>query len=245
MPKNINKCCEKFYEKLGFAIHKENGLIYSQTYIASPFLNGVIACEGIEENLEKSYLHICSHFEKNSLPFSWWLEESASNSALHTFLEKKGYKSVGDFPGMAHSLTNIPALSHINLQRVTTKSDFQKWSHIICKAFGMTEEIAQCYSALFETKAHEGTFIHLMNLEGQRALSVGTLLITEDVGYIYNIATLPDVQQKGFAAAVVSGLLREAKEKMCSQVVLQSSPIAIKLYKNLGFEVKNSFKIYV
>lgn len=242
MTLQINNCCEKLYEKLGLEIHKKDGFTYSQTYLQSPFLNGVMGC-GQSQDLENSYQEIHSHYQKLSLPYTWWVEDSPSNKELQSLLEKKGCQLLGVFPGMAHPLDHVPTQFKNNIHRAYSENDFKEWSKLIAEGFDMPHEISEKYGALFQKP--DDSFQHYFCKEGGEITASGSILFSNGIGYIYNIATAKKQQKKGYASILTSELLRLAKARKCTQVVLQSSPAALNLYKKLGFEEKNTYKIYM
>lgn len=242
MTLHINQCGEKLYEKLGFDVHKKDGFVFSQTYIQSPFLNGVIQC-GENKDLENSFNEIHSHYQTLSLPYTWWVEDTSSNKELQSFLEKRGCQLLGIFPGMAHSLEHVPTQFKTNIQRAYSVNEFKEWSKVISEGFGMSDEIIDKYGALFQQP--DDSFQHYICKEEGETMATGSILFSNGVGYIYNIATAKKHQGKGYASILTSELLRLAKARKCTQVVLQSSQAALSLYKKLGFEEKNAYKIYM
>lgn len=231
MTLHINQCGEKLYEKLGFDVHKKDGFVFSQTYIQSPFLNGVIQC-GESKDLEHSFNEIHSHYQTLSLPYIWWVEDTSTTQKLQSFLEKRGCQFLGVFPGMAHTLEHVPTQFKNIIQRTYSVNDLKEWSKVISDGFGMPYEISDQYWALFQK--FDDSFQHYICKEEGETTATGSILFSNGVGYIYNIATAKKHQGKGYASILTSELLRLAKARKCTQVVLQSSQAALSLYKKIG-----------
>jgi len=75
--------------------------------------------------------------------------------------------------------------------------------------------------------------------DGEGALlSVGALLVLEDVGYVDNVATFPASRGRGLASAVTATMAHEARAAGVPHVILLADPEAahtVRLYERLAF----------
>ena len=85
----------------------------------------------------------------------------------------------------------------------------------------------------------EGENICLVALDGESVCAYGGMLVVLDEGQITNVATSAQYRRRGYARAIVEGLLAYARERgLCvvSLEVRESNIAAIALYESLGFK---------
>ena len=69
-------------------------------------------------------------------------------------------------------------------------------------------------------------------------VSLGAVMVLEDVGYVDNVATFPHARGRGLAGAVTASLVREAAARGATNVCLLADPQAtsvVRMYERLGF----------
>lgn len=74
--------------------------------------------------------------------------------------------------------------------------------------------------------------------ENGTAVAYGGMLLALDEGQITNVAVHPEHRRRGFGAAVVEALIRDARERGLVQIALEvrvSNAAAISLYERFGF----------
>jgi len=74
---------------------------------------------------------------------------------------------------------------------------------------------------------------------GGTPVSLAALILLDDVGYLDNVCTFPQARGRGFASAVTTRAIREAREAGARHVTLLADPPAtsvIRMYERLGFE---------
>ena len=54
-------------------------------------------------------------------------------------------------------------------------------------------------------------------------------------GYIMNIYTMPEVRGEGIGRMIIQFLIKDAKQRGTEKIYLESSKIAKKLYREIGF----------
>lgn len=83
-----------------------------------------------------------------------------------------------------------------------------------------------------------------MGKKNGRIVSTGSILCLEDGAYVYNVATLEGERRKGYASNVTYALLQIARQHGIEKVALVSSPMAVSLFKKLGYQEKTKIHIY-
>src|SRR5581483_4222760 len=190
---------------------------------------------------------IFQYFQGRKLPHSWWTEISSEPSSLKMALEKKGLHLAGIFPSMAVDYvycqpTDKP--NDLSIEMVLNEQDLKNWTHVIVEAFELSPSISSLYASLFQKAGLHGPFFHLVGKKAGKVVSTGSVLCTPHGAYIYNIATLKEERNQGFASNITYALLQLAKERNCTRTALIASPMAISLFKHIGFEEISLQHIY-
>lgn len=123
-------------------------------------------------------------------------------------------------------------------------------SNSLCVRAAEAEDLPQvaqierlCFSKPWSEEALrlllDGRNLCLVAVDGDGVCAYGGMMTVLDEGQITNIATAPEHRRKGYARAVVNGLLRYAEENglaFVSLEVRESNSAAIALYESLGFK---------
>jgi GNAT superfamily N-acetyltransferase len=81
-------------------------------------------------------------------------------------------------------------------------------------------------------------------LESEPVASALSFELAGDCG-IYNVATVPHARRRGLATALTAHLLHEARARGCDSASLQSTPMAERVYAEVGFRDLGRFLEYV
>jgi len=66
-----------------------------------------------------------------------------------------------------------------------------------------------------------------------------------DVAGVYNVATLPGHQRRGYGEAVMRHAIADARrEHGIEQTILQSTPAGLRLYERMGFHTVTRVSVY-
>jgi predicted acetyltransferase len=65
------------------------------------------------------------------------------------------------------------------------------------------------------------------------------------VAGLYQVATLPQARGHGLATAIGLTALREAHQRGHDTAVLHSTPLAVKVYRQLGFQPITNLRLYL
>ena len=76
-------------------------------------------------------------------------------------------------------------------------------------------------------------------------VAAGSLFIKHDVAGVYNVCVSPEARKRRFGEMVTRHLLDIANQQGCSMSVLQSSPMALRLYEKVGFQRCGSFRLFL
>lgn len=238
-------CMHTLMKQLNMPLQSQFGCIYCQTGAESALLNGVFVCAQKCSDAKAAADVITEHFHK--LPHCWWVERYVEAPLFRQALLSNGLVFLGDFPGMAleidtHSKPKI--VNDLTIEPVTDKLTFGVFANTLCEAFSMPESVGPLYTSWFEKIGFNGPFYHLMGKVDGQVVSVGTLLYTDAGAYLYNISTKEECRNNGYASSVTYALIELARRLDCPRLALTSSPMAVPLYKKLGFNIACEYEIY-
>jgi GNAT superfamily N-acetyltransferase len=166
---------------------------------------------------------------------SFWVDRT-KDAPLIAILEAKHFQNIGTFPLMDWKCVNIGQPHGYEIRPV----DFAECKSIIAELFCLEGETLKGYANLMRSP---NATHYLLYCEG-KPVCTGTLLISGNVGGVFNIATLPAYQKRGFGRAMSQFLMHRAWEKQLHRLILISSPGAHKLYASLGFKVDANMEVY-
>jgi len=99
----------------------------------------------------------------------------------------------------------------------------------------VTEAFADLYTCLGSGTDTAMISYYLGLLNGE-AVAASMLMLGAGVAGIYNVATIPEAQRKGFGSAMILAALREARSLGYRVGILHSSEMGHKVYLRLGFQ---------
>lgn len=170
-------------------------------------------------------------------PVSFWVHPGIRAEGLAEILKKKGFAPIITCPLMAWPIRPIRT-PEWDIR--PAKKDMGIFNQITSLVFHFDEQTKQKYANNLKTYDSEN-YLFFVNNE---PIATGTLFSNRGVGGIFNIAVLPDHQKKGYGRAMMEFLMQRANELYLKQLVLLSSPVAEKLYKNLEFEKVFEIEMY-
>lgn len=130
----------------------------------------------------------------------------------------------------------------IEITTVTTEAEKQTFLSIFDAAFSEDEPLPQSYLEGIRRALDEdwgaGLTRNILLETDDTAAGIGTVAINNGIAFIYNIATLPSHQGKGFGTAATHAAIRTAREHDADRIVLQAEAGSYveEFYRGLGFE---------
>lgn len=239
---------QQLYAALNCSLQQDKGTVFGATGIADPFINGVLdytptSLEETADTIEK----VASYFKNLQLPYIWIVNAATETPHLAQQLQEKGFKLLGALPAMELDISQVHSMQapeNFTVEPLSESKTFAKWAKIVGGAFHMKEESYAAYQSILEKRGFNGPFFHLIGKEAGEPVCTGTLLVTPEGGYIYNIATEESKRGHGYAGALVSELIELAKAKGCKKVALVSMPLAAPLYARMGFKQLATYHFY-
>lgn len=211
-------------------------------------LNGVFHMEHGHEKFENQLAIINAHFQKVERPYSLWIKGKSLSSNEKRLLEEKGLHLWGECVAAVHKLEQLQqktSLDGFEIVPVKEMEEFKKWERPFHEAFQFTQSATEHYLKLQAKAGFQAPFTHLSGVIEGEVVNTGTLLTTDQGGYLFNLTTLPTTRRRGFGKEMILHRLELAKQKGCKRVGAILSPQVALLHQSLGFEYVYSYSLFV
>jgi len=230
-------------------LNESSNLLYFATGIASLFHNGVFRARLQVEEVEGTIAKVIDFFAAKQVPFCWWTSNSTQPASLGKYLEAVGLEYLGEFPGMAHDLSNLPSRAYptdLEIIRVEDRTALSSWLRIAAIGFdipvGLVEELLPLEESLGFQSVRYTRYLALWQ---KTPVAISALYLDAGVAGIYFVATLPSSRGKGFATQLVQTALEDAKKLGYRVGILQASAMGKNVYQRMGFQECCPLEIYL
>lgn len=166
-------------------------------------------------------------------PLLWWVVHGPGGCFLRDRLDVAGVPLSRELPGMAvdllRELQPAAAPAALEIHRVRTAAE-RRAILDVTRVFGMPDEVME---ALARPDLPDARYF--LGTENGRAVCTAMFYARDGVAGVFNVATIPEAQRRGYGAAITSAALVAAREAGCTLGVLQASEMGRPVYERLGF----------
>ena len=211
----------------------------------SAFLSGPVASEA---EMKQRIILPNSHFNGRGLEWAYWIcldwVDEYSRKRLRRLCEARGLRLSTELPGMMAErlLPAAKPLPHLEIRRVRDAGGSKAFCEIgsVCFHVPLT-----WFREVFDNDVVWERFAsYVAYCDGEPVSTAATVVGGGAIG-VYNVATLPGSQRRGFGEAVMRHALAEArKEHAMERLVLQSTPAGLRLYERMGFQTVTRVGVY-
>lgn len=230
----ILKHLENCYDAMVPATENNEQAFAWFTDIPHPFFNVVmhLSCKDLDAKIDA----LIEKAPKGN-PISFWVHPNNDCESLIEILTKKEFVHLITCPLMAWDVE--PTIS-TEYDIRSAKGNMEAFNQITSDVFHLDETIKQKYANILKTFESENYLLFV----DDKPVATGILFSNGNVGGIFNLGVLPEHQKKGYGRAMMQFLMHRADELHLEKLVLLSTPVAEKLYNNLGFEKIFDIKMY-
>ncbi len=226
---------ENFYDAMLPAEEKSEEAFVWLSGIPHPFFNAVMHVAASTDVTSKVDL-LLSH----NRPLSFWIHSENKATGLVDILTKRGFAPVLTYPLMTWQVQQTEQQTELPQAQIAV-ADWEIFHDILAVSFQLDTEVKKQYAQMLE---HVEAEHYLLYLDG-RAVCTGTLIVRGKMGGIFNIATLPEYQQRGCGRSMMQFLMHRAAQLELDQLILLSSPVGKRLYSSLGFTTCLDIELYL
>jgi ribosomal protein S18 acetylase RimI-like enzyme len=198
--------------------------------------------------LSKRILLPTVHFDARGLEWAYWvcedLMESAARKRSRQVFEKHGLRHSVDLPGMVAERLEPPVrkLPAIEARRVSDGPTREAFCAIgsLCFHVPLT-----WFCEVFDSRSVWENFAAYVGYVDGDAISTTAIVMGADVVGVYNVATVPEHQGRGYGEALMRHAVAEAQRAHgVERTILQSTPAGYGLYERMGFRTVTRVAVY-
>ena len=233
----------------GCALHDEEDSLWFDTPISTLPYNTVLRFSG-DHDMPGRVDRIVRHYAERGVPFTWVVHPTAPD-ALVEELRRRGMQEIDVVDGMIADLARLPDIPSqpggFDVREVIGDADARQALDLIAWRWKIEQDAVMHLYAINE-HFRVGTAEALVRLwaayDDGVMVSKTVLHLTPRIAGVYGVATRPEARGKGLAGHLVLRSLHEARAEGCATGVLHSSPMAVNLYRRMGFESVAPFTVY-
>lgn len=234
-----NTIIHKYFSNYPSTYYKETPqLKILDNKINIPMFNRIYHTNLDPEDAEQKISEIIKHFDSRKLRFTWQVDPGDKPDDLASRLEKAGLER-SEGPGMAAMLEKLvepKTPEDFRYERVETTEKLKEYAYLLCRAYGIPEFGWDTFAGATIKYGMVDDLQHYIGYYDEEPVATSTILYSDGVAGLYNVANLPEVRRKGIGSMISYVPFIDAVDKGYKIGILHSSRIGYNVYKRLGFE---------
>jgi len=201
-----------------------------------------------EAELEQRIHLSTAHFQSRGLEWAYWVCEDwidgRTRRKSRLMFERLGLRHAVDLPGMvadsiAPPVKPLPALT---IRRVADDATRAAFCAIGSVCFHVPPN---WFREVFDNPWVWERFAAYVAYQNDMPVSTAAIVMGGGAVGVYNVATMPDQQRRGYGEAVMRHAVAEAqKEHGVERSILQSTPAGLHLYQRMGYRTITRVSVY-
>ena len=231
-------------------IRELHGVSIAAAGVTFQMFNAAFLSEPVftEAELTQRILLPAMHFNTRGLEWAYWIcegyLEARARRRLRHVLERQGLRHSVDLPGMVaeHIEPPVRPPAPLEIRRVCDRPTCDAFCAIgsVCFHVPLTwfHEVFDHDSVWTDFQSYVGF------LDGD-AVSTTAIVMGGGAMGVYNVATLPAWQRRGYGETVMRHALQDVRARHgIERTILQSTPAGYKLYERMGFRTITKVGVY-
>lgn len=236
----INENLYSLYEFISKK-HKDYNIINTKKYsfvksISNSWPNFIYNID-LVVNFRNNIKKIANEINNDVAPPFLIVNSNQENNVNIALIERQGFKKVVQWLGMALNLDNFEnkfqAPKNFEIKEVLIQEDLDNWFNIVNENLFRFNKFKNNIFEKLITKKEIKLFIAY--IDGIPA-ATSMLFTSNKVAGIYMVTVDEKYRNVGAGTLITAKALDEAKKLKCNTSCLQSTDIAIKMYKDLGYK---------
>ena len=233
----------------GIALKCLNPDIGATAYMTGGAKLNLIYITGKTNALDKVLVEGKRFFDQDKLFFEVVIPQKVCTTQMANILNTMGYPLTGQSDSMVINLDGFAMDKTTDFDaEISIKANddqLHHWMMPLIGAYESTFEVCSIYANLHESALKKNINLRHFSLYKQgRPIASITLSLHDVIARIDDVGTLPEFQGKGYASALMTYALSEAKRLGASYAFLESSDSGLGVYQKLGFEPLFKNNIY-
>lgn len=227
----------------GGGVRRDDDVTWTMGGSPLDYHNAVVAAQLRSDTADGFILESRDRLAAAGLSGSWHVGPSMRPKDLRARLERAGFVSDGEEPGMVASLgghrpgdDRVRPPSDVTIEIVRDTAHLDEWTHALGSGFGEGPREAAWVGEMFRRIGLDHPdWHHLLARRGGRVVGTATVLVAGGVGGLFFVMTVPDARRQGIGAAITRAAMLVARDAGMHHVVLTSSTAGRALYESVGF----------
>ena len=214
--------------------------MFNAAFLSTPVLT--------ENELSQRILLASTHFNQRGLEWAYWVCEDwidgSPRRRLRQAFERHALRHSVDLPGMFTETLRPPIRPgpKIDVRRVGDESTRNAFCSIGSVCFHVP---IHWFTEVFSSDTVWRGFHSYVGYIRDEPVCTAAIVEGGGVLGVYNVATLPPHQRRGYGEHVMRCALEDVRRRSGTQgVVLQSTPAGLKLYERMGFKTITRVAVY-
>lgn len=214
----------------------EHGAFGVMTDVPMTFFNGIATAEAPE------IAAVIDVYRSRNRAFRWWVRDGLGSELIEHGL-RFAYKSAGMTCDLAQ-LAAVPSPSDLSIRQVHDRRAMADWAHVLTTVFERPSSEADWWVDSFDTIGFEGDWSHFVGYVDEAPVATASVLTRGDVVGVYDVGSLKSMRGRGFGSAITRAALEHARDRGAKEAALQSSDMAVSVYRGLGFTQRATLSMY-
>ncbi len=156
-------------------------------------------------------------------------------------------KHVYDSTGMTADLRRLREWTpprELEIVRVRDRRALADWARVLVTVFAAPPGAEEAWLEGFGAIGFEGRWSHFVGYVDGTPVATTSMLLGGGMAGIYHVATMPSARGRGIGSAVTLAALQHARDQGATEGALQSSEMAVSVYRGLGFTDRGTLRLY-
>lgn len=201
-----------------------------------------------EAELTRRLMMASMHFNARGLEWAYWVCEGwmdarARKRSRHIF-EKHGLRHSVDLPGLVAERLEPPVRKppRLDVRRARRGQVAADFCAIGSACFHVP---ISWFCEVFDSETVWEKFLAYVGYVDGEPVSTAAVVLGAGALGVYNVATLPEQQFRGYGETVMRHALDDARRITgIEQTILQSTPAGLKLYQRMGYREVTTVGVY-
>lgn len=220
-------------EHAGFAVATEQTITLASSGLPIAFFNGAFTAAPVGDP-QRAVAGVVSFYRDRGVPYLLWVRDGA-DVALLDAARAAGLRDAGGPPlQILAPIPDQPAPpTELHVSVAHAAADLDAHRTVVAAGFGMPPEVAA--SILGDGILDDDRLAVVVGRVDGEPVATALLCRTATTAGIYNVATVPAAQGRGYGAAVTWAAVSEGARRGCDHAVLQASEMGYPVYRRMGF----------
>ena len=231
------------------------------TGLSSGFFNAVARARWTKGVAPAAVRAIAADLSARRAPWRWYVGSAGGSAGgsedLGRLLKAAGLMSVPAQTPMLLPLTartlprlvgRVEPVPGLHVSQVRDKAGMAAWVAARAASNGWGERTAKAWLTMHLGLGFDAAepLQHLVaRLEGRPVGTVSVFLDTDGTAGIYHVEVVPEARGRGVGSWLTAAAIGLAADHDAARVVLTATPLAMGLYRRLGFTAQGSFTFFV